>query len=317
MSILVTGANGFVGNALCQTLETQGYDVKRAVREVRGLGSDRIVSVGDIEFDTDWSCVLDNISIIIHTAARVHIMNDNEPDSLLAFRKVNTAGTLNLATQAAKAGVKRFVFISSIKVNGEMTKSGKPFSPDDRYIPTDPYGLSKYEAEKGLLALAQKEGMNVVIIRPPLVYGPEVRGNFLSMMKWIEKGMPLPLGAINNQRSLVALDNLVNFIICCLDHPKAVNEVFLISDGEDVSTTELVHRIARAFGKKTRLIPVPTRLMVLAARLIGKGGMVSRLFGSLQVDSSKASNLLGWNPIITIDAQLIKTTTAFLNEKIR
>lgn len=315
MSVLVTGANGFVGNALCQELEIRGYNVKAAVRQVRGLNNDRVVSVGDIKFDTDWSGALNNVSIVIHTAARVHIMDGNPLDSLLAFRKVNTAGTLNLAAQAAKAGVKRFVFISSIKVNGEMTKPGRSFCPDDLYIPTDPYGLSKYEAEQGLLALTQKMEMDVIIIRPPLVYGPGVRANFSSMMKWIEKGFPLPLGGVKNKRSLVALDNLVNFIVYCLDHPKAVNEVFLISDGEDVSTTELVYKIARAFGGKVVLIPVPTRLMVLAAKLIGKGNIASRLFGSLEVDSSKVSTLLGWSPITTMDAQLIKTTAAFLNEK--
>jgi nucleoside-diphosphate-sugar epimerase len=250
---------------------------------------------------------------VIHTAARVHIMDDSAADPLTEFRKVNTAGTLNLARQAADAGVKRFIFISSIKVNGEMTLVDQPFKPNDNYIPTDPYGLSKYEAEQGLLTIAKETGMEVVIIRPPLVYGPEVKANFSSMMKWINRGVPLPFGYINNQRSLVALDNLVDFIIHCIDHPKAVNEVFLISDGEDVSTSILLRKVAKAFGKKPKLIPVPVWLMTLAAKLIGKGDVATRLFGSLQVDSSKARELLGWKPVITMDEQLKKTAEAYLS----
>jgi nucleoside-diphosphate-sugar epimerase len=246
---------------------------------------------------------------VIHTAARVHIMDDSAADPLTEFRKVNTAGTLNLAQQAADAGVKRFIFISSIKVNGEMTLVDQPFKPNDNYISTDPYGLSKYEAEQGLLAIAEETSMEIVIIRPPLVYGPNVKANFASMIKWINKGVPLPFGAIHNQRSLVALDNLVDFIALCADRaksPKAANQVFLISDGEDVSTTTLLQKVARAFGKKPRLIPVPVWLMTFSAKLIGKGDMANRLFGSLQVDSSKARDLLGWQPVVTMDEQLAK-----------
>ncbi|MDO7597788.1 MAG: NAD-dependent epimerase/dehydratase family protein, partial [Pseudomonadota bacterium] len=235
------------------------------------------------------------------------------------FRRLNVDGTLNLARQAADAGVKRFVFISSIKVNGEMTLVAQPFKADDNFLPTDPYGLSKYEAEQGLLAIAKETGMEVVIIRPPLVYGPGVKANFSAMMKWIDKGLPLPFGTIHNQRSLVALDNLVDFIALCADRKKsykAANEVFLISDGEDVSTTTLLQKVARAFGKKPRLIPVPVGLMIFAAKLIGKGDIANRLFGSLQVDSSKARDLLGWQPVVTMDEQLAKMVEVGGNRRV-
>jgi nucleoside-diphosphate-sugar epimerase len=219
---------------------------------------------------------------------------------------MNRDAKLNLARQAADAGVERFIFISSIKVNGEDTSAGLPFKPDDKNIPADPYGLSKYEAEQGLLALGEETDMEVVIIRPPLIYGPNVKANFASMMAWVNKGVPLPFGAIHNQRSLVALDNLVSFIMLCMSHPKAANEVFLIADGEDVSTSDLLRKVAKAFGKQSRLIPVPVELMTFFATLIGKGAMANRLFGSLQVDSSKARELLGWKPVITMDEQLAK-----------
>jgi nucleoside-diphosphate-sugar epimerase len=231
------------------------------------------------------------------------------------FRKVNTGATLQLAKQAAESGVKRFIFLSSIKVNGEMTSLGEPFKPDDNFVPVDPYGLSKYEAEQGLLALAKETDMEVVIIRPPLVYGPGVRANFASMMFWMKKGVPLPFGVIHNKRSLVALDNLVSFIIRCIDHPKAANEIFLISDNEDVSTTQLLSKVAKAYGKKACLIPVPVSWMKFAARLIGKADVANRLFSSLQVDSAKARDLLGWKPVVTMDEQLKKIADAASNEK--
>ena len=214
--------------------------------------------------------------------------------------------------------MKRFIFISSIKVNGEMTLVDLPFKPNDNYIPTDPYGLSKYEAEQGLLTIAEETGMEVVIIRPPLIYGPNVKANFASMMKWVNKSIPLPFGAIHNKRSLVALDNLVSFIIHCADYkktPQAANQVFLISDGEDVSTTELLQKVAKAFGKKALLLAVPVSLMTLSAKLLGKGDVANRLFGSLQVDSSEARELLGWEPVITMDEQLNKTADAYLAKK--
>lgn len=314
--ILITGATGFLGQALTDKLWSDGYSVVAAVRrESAILGGDvESVKVGNISTQTDWQQALNKVDVVIHCAARAHIMNDVVADPLAEFRKVNTAGTLNLAKQAAEACVRRFVFISSIKVNGELTES-VPFSSEDSFVPTDPYGLSKYEAEQGLLALAKETGMEVVIIRPTLVYGSGVKGNFASLLKWMKRGVPLPLGAIHNQRSLVALDNLVDFIIHCIDHPKASNEIFLISDGEDVSTTELLQKVAKAFDKRALLLPIPVSWMTLAAKLLGKADVANRLFGSLQVDSSKAHELLGWEPIITMDGQLEKIADAYLNEK--
>ena len=328
-TVLVTGATGFVGHALIKNLLSDDCHVVAAVRSKQSLSDVNIekVNIGSISGTTDWSKALKDIDVLIHCAARAHIMNDSVADPLAEFRQVNTAGTLNLARQAAEVGVRRFVFISSIKVNGELTGSDTQphpsplaegegvkdcFSEDDVFIPADPYGLSKYEAEQGLLALAKETGMEVVIIRPTLVYGPGVKGNFASLLKWMKKGIPLPFGAIHNQRSLVALDNLVSFIIHCIDHPKAANEVFLISDGKDVSTTELLRKVAHAFGKKALLLPVPVCWMNFAAKLIGKSDVANRLFGSLQVDSSKARELLGWKPVITMDEQLKKIADAYL-----
>jgi len=318
MRVLVSGATGFVGEALVSGLLFKPCDVKALVRQLSvGLPlAVEQVKVAGLSNSTDYTSALKDVDVVVHLAARVHVMNDDATDPLTVFRRVNTEGTLNLARQAAQAGVKRFIFLSSIKVNGEQTALDKPFSPDDRFIPTDPYGLSKYEAEQGLLALAAETAMEVVIIRPPLVYGPNVKANFSSMMKWVGKGIPLPLGSIDNQRSLVALDNLVSFIIQCIDHPKAANKVFLISDGEDVSTSELLRKVAKAFGKKPLLLSVPTSIMTFTAKLIGKGEVATRLFSSLQVDSSKAQDLLGWTPVTTMDEQLKKTAEAYLkNEK--
>jgi len=307
-NILVTGATGFVGTALVSELIAQGFPVSAAVRKDMSaiINGVKKITVGDLTKEMDWHAALQSIDVVICVAGRVHIMHDDTYDPFFAFHKMNTEVTLQLAKQAAEIDVKRFIFISSIKVNGEITAFEKPFKPDDNFAPTDPYGLSKYEAEQGLLALAKATSLEVVIIRPPLVYGPDVRANFALMMKWVNKNIPLPLGSIHNQRSLVALDNLVSFIIHCIAHPKAANEVFLISDGEDVSTTELLQKVAKAFGKKPWLIPVPVGLMTFVAKLMGKEDIAKRLFGSLQVDSSKARNLLGWKPVLTMDEQLKK-----------
>jgi len=308
---LVTGATGFVGGALVTELLRCEINLVATVRQRKSGLPENIKQevVEDFSEYTDWARVLSDIDVVIHTAARVHIMDDRQIDPILEYRKVNVEGTLNIAKKAVQAGVKRFVFISSIKVNGEMTNEIQSFKPDDSFIPDDPYGLSKYEAEKGLLSLAEETELEVVIIRPPLVYGPGVKANFSSMMNWINKGIPLPFGAIHNQRSLVALDNLVSFIVLCSDReksPQAINQVFLISDGEDVSTSELLRKVAKALGKKSMLLPIPVSLMKYMAKMIGKEDVASRLFGSLQVDSSKARNLLGWKPVITMDEQLKK-----------
>lgn len=275
------------------------------------------VLTGELSQDYDWSRVLAGVDCIIHLAARVHVMTENAIDPLEEFRRLNVDATMSLALQAAQAGVRRFIFISSIKVNGEYTQPDKPFSSEDRADPKDYYGISKYEAEVALQRLAEKSGMEVVIIRPPLVYGPGVKANFMSMMQWLERGIPLPLGAVYNQRSLVAIDNLVDCIVTCLDHPNAANQTFLISDGEDLSTTQLLQRLGKALGKTARLIPVPVGLMTFSARLLGKGAVAQRLFGSLQVDSSKARDLLGWKPVVTVDEALRRTAEAFksLQEK--
>ncbi|MTI64688.1 SDR family oxidoreductase [Methylophaga sp.] len=323
MKILVSGGTGFVGRALVSHLRGNGHAVSALVREVSsslegevpqiicgdlvGLSDSPVPSgVKDVCDINKLRTALENTDTVIHTAARVHVMDDTAEEPLIEFRKVNTAATLGLAREAARAGVKRFIFLSTIKVNGESTYPGEPFSEQDICNPTDPYGISKYEAEQGLLQIAQKTGMEVVIIRPPLIYGPGVKGNFASMMRWVGKGIPLPLGAVNNQRSLLALENLLDFINCCLDHPKAANEVFLLSDGQDVSTTELIQKLAQAQGKKAWLLPVPVSLMKLAADLLGKRDVADRLFGSLQIDNSKACFKLNWSPVVSMDEQLRK-----------
>ena len=258
--VLITGSNGFVGKTLSDKLVTEGFIVNGAARSFRSVGfSDAITRfvITDIDSNTDWQMALQNVDVTIHLAARVHVMNDTAIDALAEFRKVNVEGTMNLARQAVEAGVQRFIFISSIKVNGESTLLGHPFTTKDEPTPDDPYGVSKREAEDALRQLARDTGIEVVIIRPPLIYGPGVKANFHTMMRWLEKGIPLPLGAIHNQRSLVALDNLIDLIVTCIRHPAAANQIFLAGDGEDMSTTELLQRISVALGKKARLIPVP------------------------------------------------------------
>jgi len=312
VNILVTGATGFVGGAVARELTAQGnMKVLAAVRQKCGNLPDSIEQyvVGGLASDTDYGDVFGDVDVVIHAAARVHVMADKVQDPLAEFRNVNVDGTLHLARQAVQAGVKRFVFISSIKVNGEATH-GQPFRPDDVVHPEGPYGLSKWEAEQGLFTLAAETGMDVVVIRPPLIYGPGVKANFLRMFQWVQRDIPLPLGAIHNQRSLVALENLVDFIVLCATHPRAANEVFLISDDEDVSTSDLLRKVAKALDKPAHLIPVSVGLMRLAAKLIGKENVAKRLFGSLQVDSSKACELLGWKPVISMDEQLKKTVGA-------
>jgi len=308
-NVLVTGATGFVGRAVVCQLSTQSdVCVRAAVRRSTTIFSQNIkqVLVGDLLIDTEYADAFASVDVIVHAAARVHVMQDDVADPLAEFRKVNVDGTLNLAKQAAAAGVKRFIFISSIKVNGEGTKLGERYHPNDNVSTQDPYGLSKWEAEQGLFQLSKVIGMEITVIRPPLIYGPGVKANFQKMVTWVNKGVPLPLGAVHNRRSLLALDNLVSFIVCCIDHPKAANEVFLLSDCEDVSTKELLQKVAKALGKRSCLLPVPEGLMRWLASMLGKQELVNRLFCSLEVDSSKACDLLGWKPAVSMDAQLEK-----------
>jgi lipopolysaccharide/colanic/teichoic acid biosynthesis glycosyltransferase/nucleoside-diphosphate-sugar epimerase len=260
--------------------------------------------VGAIDGETDWTDALICVDVVTHLAARVHMMKDKAADPLAVFRTINVDGTLNLARQAAAAMVKRFVFISSVKVNGEATLPGRPFAADDIPAPLDPYGVSKMEAEQGLRQIAAETGMEVVIIRPPLVYGPVVKANFAALMRAVQRGWPLPLGAVHNQRSLVALDNLVDFIVSCMTHPQAANQTFLVSDGQDMSTTELVRGLASAAGVPARLLPVPVWALQAGAALLGKRDAVQRLCGNLQVDMSKARSLLGWLPPVSVEEGL-------------
>ncbi|MDX2464380.1 MAG: SDR family oxidoreductase [Porticoccus sp.] len=314
MNILVTGASGFVGQALVSLLSTKTrIRVCAAARsKLEDLPSNsRCVEVGDISSVTDWTDALRAMQIVVHTAARVHIMNDSAEDTLTEFRKVNVEGTLNLARQAVEAGVRRFMFISSVKVNGERTYTDTPFLADAIPRPMDAYGVSKYEAEVGLYRLAEETDMEIVVIRPPLVYGPRVKGNFASMVRILEKGIPLPFGAIHNKRSLVALDNLLDLIVTCIDHPDAANQTFLAGDGEDMSTTELLKRLGKALGKPARLIPLPGNLLTFVAVLLGKKSVAQRLYGSLQVDISKAREVLGWEPPITVDEGLRRAVEDF------
>jgi len=305
MTLLVTGASGLVGLELCHRLLSEGNSVRAAVRSLEFAATlDRKVAVGSIDQATDWRQALLNVQALVHCAARVHVLCDAEADPIGAFRSVNVHGTLNLAHQAAAAGVKRFVFISSIKVNGEFTLQGQAFTEADDPCPQDAYAQSKREAELGLRQIAAETGMEVVIIRPPLVYGPGVKANFAALMRAVQRGWPLPLGAVHNKRSLVALDNLVDFIITCITHPKAANQTFLISDGQDLSTTELVRGMAQAAGVPARLLPVPVWALEWAGRLVGKGDVVQRLCGNLQIDSSKARDLLGWEPKVSVQEGL-------------
>lgn len=299
MTALVTGANGFVGNAVVNALGSTALAVKPCSRK----------DVGEVDGKTDWAVVLSGASVVVHCAARAHVMREHAADALAAYREVNVAGTLRLAEQAAAAGVQRLVFLSSIKVNGEATAAGQRFTERDAPAPEDAYGQSKYEAEQALLALAEKTGMEVVIIRPPLVYGPAVKGNFAGMARAVQRGLPLPLGAVHNQRSLVALDNLVSLVLLCSDRarsPKAANQVFVVADGEDVSASTLLRKVAKAAGRPSRLLPVPASWLRAGASLLGKRAVADRLLGNLQVDATKARTLLGWQPVVTMDEQLAK-----------
>lgn len=321
MKILVTGSNGFVGKSLVGSLSSYGHLIRGVVREhlsiPNGVNVNNYIAVGSIDSSTNWGGAMSGIDVVVHLAARVHVMNEIEVDPLKSFCEVNLSGTENLAKHAAAQGVKRFVYVSSIKVNGETTEGRAPFSESDTPSPEDPYGVSKWRAEQALWNVAKDTGLEVVIIRPPLVYGPGVKANFLSMMRWVNRGVPLPLGGIHNRRSLLALDNLVDLIRVCIEHPAAANQTFLAADGEDLSTTELLERLAVALGKPVNLFQVPPWLLNTGASLLGKRAISQRLCSSLQVSVMKANSLLSWTPPLSVDEGLIVTARQFLESQSR
>jgi nucleoside-diphosphate-sugar epimerase len=305
--VVVTGANGFVGRHLVKILQAQCLSVRQATRSLpESTSLHDWVSIGDFDSSTDFSNILDSrVDAVIHLAARVHCLNDRVLDPYLAYRRVNVEGTISLAKQAAYRGVRRFIFLSSVKVNGELTAQRYAFSTDSQPQPQDPYGISKWEAEQALRQIASETGMEVVIIRPPLVYGPGVKANFQSMMHWLARGIPLPLAAVTeNRRSLVALDNLLDLIVTCLKHPAAANQTFMVSDGEDLSTVELLRRMGEAQGTPAHLFYMPLTALKLGATLIGKQSIYQRLCGSLQVDIDKTKRLLNWTPPVSVDEGL-------------
>ena len=308
-TILLTGANGFIGQHLGSYLLNQGYKVVAAVRQANSrlnFKPARVVPIGDIDANSEWSTALEGVDVVVHLAARVHVMQEQAADPLAAFRSINTIGTMRLAKQAVEKGVKRFIFLSSIKVNGESTTT-RPFSEQNQVTPIDPYAQSKWEAEQQLLDLVTHSGLEVCIIRPPLVYGPGVGGNFQRLLDLVARDWPLPLAKIHNRRSLVSIQNLCNFIELCTHHPKAAREVFLVSDGQDVSTPELIRLLANMMGTPCRLWPFPTGILALASKLSGQSGSWERLASSLRLDISKARNQLGWEPPLSLEQGLVET----------
>ena len=305
--ILVTGANGFVGTALYRALIGRGFAARRAVRRAEAVvtpGAD--VVVGEIGPTTDWRQALQDVDAVIHLAARAHVMRDAAVDPLADYRRVNVLGTQGLARAAADAGVRRMIFLSSIKVNGEKTAS-KPYSEQDPPRPQDAYGVSKWEAEQMLRAIAADSHMEAVVLRPPLLYGPGVKGNFLGLMRVIDRGLPLPLASIHNRRSLLYIGSLIDAIMLCLNNPMAAGKTYLLADSEGVSTPDLIRGIASALRKPARLLPFPPALLKFAGALAGKTESVSRLLGSLQIDASSIRRELNWQPCADMARGLAET----------
>lgn len=308
MRFLITGANGFVGKPLCAELLARGYSVRAAVRaSVQFHEGMEAVVVGSIDADTDWRKALIDVDVVVHLAARVHVMKDTAADPLAEFLRVNLHGTENLARQAAHAGVKRLVYASSIKVNGEQTAGDRSFAESDVADPQDPYGISKWRAEQALADIAQETGLEIAIVRPPLVYGPGVKGNFISLFAAIGKGIPLPLAGACNARNLVYVGNLVDALIACATHPAAAGQTYLVRDGEEVSTALLVKKIAAALGCSDRSFYFPPALLHAAAFVLGRAEQIDRLFGSLRVNDAKIRGELGWVPPYTLEQGLRAT----------
>lgn len=313
--ILVTGASGFVGRCLVSKLAQLDIATRACMRTSLPLQPEHVEMVSGIDLLTsvDLSPLLTGVSVVIHAAARVHVMQEQSQDPLADFRLMNVEATVNLARAAAQAGVKRFVFVSSVKVNGECTLPGQKFTADMPPNPRDAYGISKLEAELGLLKIARQTGLEVVIVRAPLVYGPGVKANFAKMMRWIKLGIPLPFGRVlANRRSMVGLDNLVDLLIVCTQHPAAVNQIFLVSDGEDLSSATLLQRLGVALGAPARLLSIPEGWLRWGAKLTGQGALSQRLLDNLQVDMTKTTELLGWTPPFSIEEGLRKTAQGFL-----
>ena len=310
--ILVTGANGFVGSTLCDELHRRGYAVRGAVRNSRSLPENiESVAIDAIDEKTDWRNAFDCVDVVIHLAARVHVMRESANNPLEEFRKINVAGTERLARAAAESGVKRFVYVSTIKVNGEWTRRDEVFVESDEACPQDPYGISKWEAEQALHRVAKETGLEIVIVRPPLVYGPKVKGNFAQMLKVVRKGIPLPLAAVNNLRSLIYVGNLADILILCATHPAAVGQTYLVSDDDDVSTSDLLYELGKATGCPARLLSCPPILLKWAGSLFGRSEQVERLIGSLRMDSSKVRRELNWTPPYSL-LQGLQATGAWL-----
>ena len=315
--VLVTGSGGFIGRALCTRILAEGWQVRgtfRSESDVSRLpeGVEAFL-IGSIDSDTKWDDALTGIDTVVHLAARVHVMDDVSSDPLAEYRKVNVEGTKCLAVSSANAGIKRFIFISSIKVNGEGRASA--YSEEDEEAPEDPYGVSKWEAEQELHKISHTTGIELVILRPPLVYGPGVKANFYNLFKIVDRGIPLPFAKIDNLRSFIYLDNLIDVIITCINHPRAAGRTFLVNDREDVSTPELIRKIASALGRPARLFPIPPFLMRLAGKFTGKSAAIDRLFGSLTIDSTKIRKELGWKPPYTMEYGL-EETAKWYTEKI-
>lgn len=314
--IFVTGGTGFVGHVLIPLLLLRGWNVKIGVRNEEGLG--RLpkgasgVVTGDLCFITDWKPLLDGVDAVVHLAARVHQMNEDQRNSQDAYRRMNVKVTQDLAIAASKAGVRRFVFISSVKAMGESTSPGERWDEASPCFPQDAYGRSKWEAEQLLMNVRHKMGLEVVVLRPPLVYGPRMKGNMPRLLGWVDRGWPLPFGGVGNLRSLLYVGNLVNVICVTLNHPDTLSETFLVSDGEDVSTTELIRRIASALGRPARLFSVPPPLLRLAGKFTGKSAEMDRLLGSLVVDNSKIGRILNWDPPYSFDKCLKETVNEYL-----
>ena len=312
ISVLLTGATGFIGHRLSIVLPND-FNLRLVFRNTPVIPPSSDFVICDYNNVSTLSTALKNIDVVVHCVGRAHLLNQNNNHQIEEFRKVNVEITIRLAHAAAKAGVKRFIFLSSIGVNGRLTT--KPFTEDDTPLPEQDYAVSKLEAEIALQEIALSSGMEVVIVRPPLVYGPGAPGNFAKLIKWLNRNIPLPFGAIYNKRSFIALDNLVDFIITCIRHPAAANQVFLVSDNIDLSTTEFLNRISSSLGKSSRLYPVNQKILELCLRLLGKKDLAQRLCGSLQIDISKAKKLLNWTPPVSIDTQLKETAEHFLKSQ--